>query len=56
MGKRIAHLVGTQKKSRWLVNAGGALMKFDFGAMDEKDRQNFEEYQRVLDEKNHQLI
>lgn len=50
------HTLLPRRKTRGLVNVGGALMKFVFGTMDEEDRQNVEEQQRVMAENNHQLI
>lgn len=50
------HTLLPRRKPRGLVNAGGALMRFVFGTMDEDDRQNVEEHQRILTENNHQLI
>lgn len=50
------HTLCPRRKARGLVNAGGALMKFVFGTMDEEDRQNMEEHQKILEENNHQLI
>lgn len=50
------HTLLPRRKTRGLINAGGALMKFVFGTMDEEDRQNIEEHQKILGENNHQLI
>lgn len=50
------HTLLPRRIARGLVNAGGALLKFVFGTMDEEDRQNMEEQQRVMTENNHQLI
>ncbi|GBP09998.1 hypothetical protein EVAR_70052_1 [Eumeta japonica] len=41
---------------RGLINAGGSLLKFVWGTMDDEDRKIIEEHQRVIDENNHRLI
>lgn len=54
--ENILHTLHPHRTTRGLINAGGSLLKFVWGTMDDDDRQNIETHQQTIDENNHILI
>ena len=56
---RVATIVRTlapKRSRRGLINIGGSVLNTLWGTMDDTDRQNIEEHERVIDENNRKLI
>lgn len=45
-----------RRHKRGLVNAGGTVLKWVFGTMDEQDKQDIEEHLKTIDANNHELV